>query len=313
TLEAAEAAYQELVEAAEQAEQDAAAAAGVDEMIDAIGRVTLNSENAINAARRAYNALTPQQKALVENLDVLEAAEERLAELKAASGGNNGGNNGGNGSHHNGGHSSNDNNNNSNNNNNGSEGNNTPPSQPGQTYADVPANAWFADAVDYVTEKGLMQGVGANLFAPNSATSRAMIVTVLYRLAGSPAVSGDNPFSDVAEGAWYADAVAWANANGIVEGYGNGKFGSDDNITREQLAAILYRFAKAQGYDVSQTADLSGYGDAGQVDGWAQQAMAWACGSGLIQGDEQHNLLPSQGATRAQVAAILMRFVESAK
>ncbi|MCR4962378.1 MAG: S-layer homology domain-containing protein, partial [Firmicutes bacterium] len=138
-------------------------------------------------------------------------------------------------------------------------------------------------------------------------------VTILYRLAGSPAVSEANPFSDVAQGSWYADAVAWANANGIVEGYGNGKFGADDNITREQLAAILYRFAKAQGYDVSQTADLSGYGDAGQVDGWAQQAMAWACGSGLIQGDGQHNLLPGQGATRAQVAAILMRFVESAK
>ncbi len=314
TVDAALAALNAMDGADEQAAADKAAAKAVDEMIASIGRVTLNSENAIQAARRAYNALTPQQKALVENLDVLEAAEERLAELKAASG-NNGGNSGGNGSHHNGGHSSNDNNNNnnSNNNNNGNEGNNTPPSPPSQTYADVPANAWFADAVDYVTDKGLMQGVGANLFAPNAATSRAMIVTVLYRLAGSPAVNAENPFSDVAAGSWYADAVAWANANGIVEGYGNGKFGPDDSITREQLAAILYRFAKAQGYDVSQTADLSGYGDAGQVDGWAQQAMAWACGTGLIQGDEQHNLLPGQGATRAQVAAILMRFVESAK
>ncbi|MCR4963722.1 MAG: S-layer homology domain-containing protein [Firmicutes bacterium] len=308
TVDAALAALNAVDTAEEQAAADQAAAKAVEDQIASIGRVTLNSENAINAARRAYNALTPQQKALVENLDVLEAAEDRLAELKAASGGNNGGNSGGNGSHHN-----NNNNNSNNSNNNGNEDNNNSQPTPSQTYADVPANAWYAEAVDYVTEKGLMQGVGANLFAPNAATSRAMIVTVLYRLAGSPAVSGDNPFSDVAEGAWYADAVAWANANGIVEGYGNGKFGSDDNITREQLAAILYRYAKAQGYDVSQTADLSGYGDAGQVDGWAQAAMAWACGSGLIQGDEQHNLLPGQGATRAQVAAILMRFVESAK
>ncbi|MCR4963815.1 MAG: S-layer homology domain-containing protein [Firmicutes bacterium] len=186
---------------------------------------------------------------------------------------------------------------------------------PSANFTDISENAWYHEAVDYVVEKGLMQGVSANRFDPNGTTNRAMIVTILYRLAGSPAVSEANPFSDVADGQWYADAVIWANANGIVEGYGNGKFGPNDNITREQMAAILYRYAKFKGYDVSvgEDTNILSYNDAFSISSWAMPAMQWACGAELMQGDEQHNLLPGQGATRAQAAAILMRFMENVK
>ena len=157
-----------------------------------------------------------------------------------------------------------------------------------------------------------MQGTGATIFNPYMTTSRGMIVTVLYRLEGEPAVSGANPFDDVTSGSYYEDAITWAATNGIVAGYGNSKFGPDDNITREQMAAIMFRYSKFKGYDVSvgEDTNILSYNDAESVGTWAMSAMQWACGSGLINGSED-NLMPQGEATRAQVAAILHRFCEN--
>ena len=171
-------------------------------------------------------------------------------------------------------------------------------------------NDWFYDEVVYVYENGLMNGVENNQFAPNTATNRAMLATILYRLAGEPAVSGDLPFTDVAAGTWYTDAVLWAAQNGIVNGLGENTFAPMNTLTREQLVTMLYRYAEAKGYDVSASADLSGYPDAGQVQDYAQPAMAWAVAENIIQGMEDGTLKPAGNASRAQIATILMRFCE---
>ena len=177
-------------------------------------------------------------------------------------------------------------------------------------FLDVPAGAWYESAVRYVYEKHMMSGTGEAMFSPAAATTRGMIVTILYRLEGSPAVSDSPAFNDVPDGQWYSSAVAWAAANDIVGGYGDGRFGPNDTITREQMAAILYRYAQYKGYDVTAAADLSGYSDAGSVSAWAQAAMQWANGAGLITGNSAATLNPLGSATRAEVAAILMRFCE---
>ena len=140
-------------------------------------------------------------------------------------------------------------------------------------FADVPASHWANDAVAYVYAEELMGGMEANAFYPNYTTTRGMIVTILYRLDGSGA-KGKVPFTDVAQGSWYYDAVGWASSNGIVGGYGDGKFGPNDTITREQMALILFRYADSQGYDVSARASLSGYQDAGAISSYAKEAMA---------------------------------------
>ncbi len=176
-------------------------------------------------------------------------------------------------------------------------------------FPDVTEGDWFYDAVRYAYETGLMDGVGDNLFAPNSETTRAQLVTILYRLAGQPAVSGDLPFPDVESGTWYTDAVAWAAENGIVNGVSDTEFAPGDDITREQLAAILYRYAAYQGYDVSQRADLSGFGDASSISPYAQEALSWAHAQGLVLGFEDGSLRPQGTASRAQIAAVLMRFL----
>ena len=176
-------------------------------------------------------------------------------------------------------------------------------------FPDVAEGDWFYDAVRYAYENGLMDGVGDNLFAPNSETTRAQLVTILYRLAGQPAVSGDLPFPDVESGTWYTDAVAWAAQNGIVNGVSDTEFAPGDDITREQLVTVLYRYAESKGYDVSASADLSGYPDAGQVQDYAQPAMAWAVAEDIVEGVDG-NLNPTGDATRAQIATILMRFCE---
>ena len=176
-------------------------------------------------------------------------------------------------------------------------------------FTDVTEGDWFYDAVRYAYETGLMDGVGDNLFAPNSETTRAQLVTILYRLAGQPAVSGDLIFTDVEAGTWYADAVAWAAENGIVNGTTDTTFAPGDDITREQLVTVLYRYAESKGYDVSVSADLSGYPDAGQVQDYAQPAMAWAVAEGIVEGVDG-TLNPAGNATRAQIATILMRFCE---
>ena len=177
-------------------------------------------------------------------------------------------------------------------------------------FPDVTEGDWFYDAVRYAYENGLMDGVGDGQFAPNATTTRAQLVTILYRLAGQPAVSGDLPFTDVEAGTWYTDAVAWAAANGIVNGVSETEFAPGKDITREQLATILFRYAEAKGYDVSARADLSAYTDADQIQSYAAESVAWAVAEGLIQGFEDNTLRPAGNATRAQIATILMRFCE---
>ena len=178
-------------------------------------------------------------------------------------------------------------------------------------FPDVTEGDWFYDAVRYAYETGLMDGVGDSLFAPNSQTTRAQLVTILHRLAGEPEPGGDSGFADVAAGTWYTDAVAWAAQNGIVNGVSDTQFVPGDDITREQLAVILYRYATYQGYDVSQRADLSGFVDAGTISTYAQEALSWANAQGLVLGFEDDSLRPQGTATRAQIAAVLMRFCQT--
>ena len=179
-----------------------------------------------------------------------------------------------------------------------------------EPFVDVAEGDWFYDAVVYAYQNELMDGVGGNRFAPNSETTRAQLVTILYRLEGQPAVSGDLPFTDVETGIWYTDAILWAAQNNIVNGVNDTEFAPGDEITRQQLVTILYRYAEAKGYDVSASADLSGYPDAGQVQDYAQPAMAWAVAENIIQGMEDGTLKPAGNASRAQIATILMRFCE---
>lgn len=177
-------------------------------------------------------------------------------------------------------------------------------------FRDVKSGDWFYNDVKYVYEKGMMAGTAADVFAPNATTTRAMIVTILYRLEGSPAVTGTNAFVDVPAGQWYTDAVNWAAANQIVKGTSATTFAPNDSITREQMAAILYRYAQYKGYDVTKKADLSGYSDNGQVSAYAKDALAWANAAKLINGVTNTTLAPHGNATRAQVSAILHRFCD---
>ena len=181
-------------------------------------------------------------------------------------------------------------------------------------FNDVSANDWFASAVDYVTGKGMMNGTADNTFSPKANTTRGMVVTVLYRLENQPSTSAAS-FTDVASGAYYANAVAWANANGIVSGYGSGKFGPNDKVTREQLAAILYRYAQYKKYDVSvgEDTNILSYDDAQSISTYAIPAIQWACGAGVVTGKSGSKLDPKDNATRAEVAAMLMRFCENVK
>lgn len=177
-------------------------------------------------------------------------------------------------------------------------------------FSDVRIADWFYNDVKYVYEKGMMAGTAADVFAPNATTTRAMIVTILYRLEGSPAVTGTSSFVDVPAGQWYTDAVNWAAANQIVKGTSATTFAPNASITREQMAAILYRYAQYKGYDVTKKADLSGYSDNSQVSAYAKDALAWANAAKLINGVTNTTLAPQGNATRAQVSAILHRFCD---
>ncbi len=178
-------------------------------------------------------------------------------------------------------------------------------------FADVQNNAWYSEAIAYVYNKGMMNGTDAGKFEPNATTTRAMLVTMLHRLENEPAAAAAK-FSDVASGQWFSKAVAWAAANGVVNGYENGTFAPNAAITREQLAAILYRFAQFKGYDVSVKGNLSSFSDNAQVSDWAKEAMQWAVGAGIIDGDN-NALKPTGNATRAEVAIMLMRYIENVK
>ena len=177
-------------------------------------------------------------------------------------------------------------------------------------YLDVPETAWFYYAVQFVTESVLMDGTGNSMFSPSVTMSRSMLVTILYRLERSPEISGELAFSDVKSGQWYSDAILWAAEKGIVDGYGNGEFGLNDPVTREQAVTILYRYAKAKGFDVSASADLSGFADVDSISGWALEGMKWAVAEGIIQGQTSTTIAPKGNSTRAEAATIFKRFVE---
>ena len=184
-----------------------------------------------------------------------------------------------------------------------------PGTHPSEDFVDVDPDEWYVDGIDYVLEHGLMEGVGGNRFDPEGTLTRGMMVTILYRLEGSPGVVGEAPFTDVAPGAWYFNAVLWAAGNDIVLGYGDGRFGPADPLTRQQLAAILYRYAGMKGYDVSkgESGDLSAYTDASQVAEYAVPPMRWVCGEELLR-IVGRRLEPAVYATRGLVADMLMRF-----
>ena len=188
------------------------------------------------------------------------------------------------------------------------------PSTSGLPFTDVSAGDWFYEAVQFVYENGLMDGVGNNLFAPNATLNRAMAVTILYRLEGSPDLDGENlgyPFADVDGDTWYSDAVYWARLNGIVDGVENNHFDPTGSLTREQMATVLYRYAQYKGADVSASGDLSGFVDSANVSSWAADAVKWAVGSGLVNGVEGNALAPQGTSTRAQAAAVLMRLSQA--
>ena len=179
-------------------------------------------------------------------------------------------------------------------------------------FQDVRPGDWCYDAVRWAFEAGLMNGTSATAFTPNSPTTRGQIVAILYRLEGSPAM-GANRFSDVAPGAYYAAAVSWASAGGIVNGYGDGTFRPNNLITREQLAAFLYRYASQKGRDVSGRTALNAFADAGQVASYAVEPLSWAVSAGLVNGVSADTLSPRGNASRAQVAVILSRFVQNVR
>lgn len=174
----------------------------------------------------------------------------------------------------------------------------------GTGFRDVQADAWYADAVQYVVSEGLMNGTDADAFSPDASMSRAMLVTVLYRLSGEPAVSQDSGFADVAADAYYADAVSWETEQGIVTGTSQTAFSPDESVTREQMAALLYRYAG----EPSAAGDLSAYADADSVSAYASDAMAWCVENGVLNGTDGSRLEPAASATRAEVAAVLQRF-----
>ena len=180
----------------------------------------------------------------------------------------------------------------------------------GISFNDVKEADWFYDSVQYVRENEMMSGTGDTVFSPDAPATRGMLVTILYRMEGSPAVDGDMKFTDVSADRYYADAAAWASENNIVKGYGNGAFGPEDPVAREQMAAILYRYAQFKIYDIAATGNLAGFSDAGDVSVYAVNPVKWAVGNGLISGMENGTLAPGKNATRAQTAEILMRFRE---
>ena len=173
-------------------------------------------------------------------------------------------------------------------------------------FSDVAADAWYADAVEYARDNGLMSGTSTTTFSPDTSMTRAMLAAVLYRLAGSPAVSGSDSFTDTTDGAWYAAAVLWASQQGLVSGYGNGLFGTNDPVSREQIAAILWR------YEGSPAADRgTDFADESSIASYASGAVDWARANGIINGMSGNLFAPKGNATRAQVATILMNYIQN--
>ena len=180
-------------------------------------------------------------------------------------------------------------------------------------FVDVPLDSWYYDGVSYVYENGLMTGTSATTFAPDMTTTRSMVATILWRLEGSPVVDYAMTFTDVDSSTWYTEAVRWAASEGIITGYGNGNFGPNDSITREQMATMLYRYAQYKGYDVSvgENTNILSYTDFAELGEYAVAAMQWAVGADIINGTSASTLSPRGNATRAEVAVILMRYCKS--
>ena len=184
------------------------------------------------------------------------------------------------------------------------------PPPPGPSFTDIRGH-WAREAIGFMVGGGFMQGTSDTTFAPNMALSRGMTATILYRMAEEPPVQFATVFSDVAPGRWYSDAVVWAHENHVVEGVGDGRFAPDTNITRQEIATILYRLAEAQGHDVAVTSStISNFPDVDLVSEWAETAMDWAVYSGIMRGTDLGELNPRGNATRAEAATVLMRFVE---
>ena len=177
------------------------------------------------------------------------------------------------------------------------------------SYKDLDLEKWYHDGIHYCIVQGMMQGVGQNLFRPDGTTTRAMCVTILWRLEGSPVVNHAMNFSDVSTGKWYTEAIRWAASQKIVEGYSNGSFGTEDNITREQMAAILYRYEKSRGggFPNGWTFTMD-YVDRNQVSAWAYESICWMNMNKIINGRPGKVLDPKGNATRAETAAILQRY-----
>ena len=178
-------------------------------------------------------------------------------------------------------------------------------------FTDVASGAWYEQAVRYAYLNGIMAGTSGTAFQPNGTLSRAMAVQILYNLEGQPDISGENlgyPYSDVDASQWYGDAVYWARITGVAEGDGDGTFRPTDSVTRQEFAQMLYNYAKYKDYDLSAQGDFSTFPDSGNIAGWAETAMSWANGEGLINGHENGLIDPTGTATRAQAASILTRF-----
>jgi hypothetical protein len=179
-----------------------------------------------------------------------------------------------------------------------------------KSFEDLDPNAWYHDGVHFCLENGIMQGFGTPYFLPNQITTRAQVVTVLWNIAGHPIATSSLSFTDVQPGDWYYDAVMWAAANGLVNGYGDGKFGPNDPITHEQLAKIFYGYAKFYGYDVSATTDITGMPGYEYLSPWAIPYVQWGVASGLCCGKDGNASLiaATQQVTRAELAATLLNF-----
>jgi hypothetical protein len=169
---------------------------------------------------------------------------------------------------------------------------------------------WYNDAVNFVGARNIMNGTDSSSFQPNAELSRGMIAQMLYNLEGQPESSTDKSFGDV-DGQWYSDAVLWAAEMGVVSGYNNGDFGANDNMTREQMATILYRYSSNKGYDMTVSSDMSDFSDAGETSSWAQDAVAWAVSIGLMSGKGDGSIDPQGTASRAEVATVFMNYCQN--
>lgn len=182
---------------------------------------------------------------------------------------------------------------------------------PSKKFSDLDTTLWYHEGVDYVLRNSLFKGISSTIFEPNEAMTRAMFVTVLYRLENNPEIPSGSPFDDVQSGAWYADAVAWAYNQNIILGFDADTFAPNEPVSREEMATIMYRYASYKGYDVSATSTLSSYSDVASISYWALTPMKWAVAKDLIIGMSSVKLEPKTSSTRAQVAVMLMRFIEN--